>query len=46
MDSKEKTSQDYRFCKKPFYPHFYINSTGTDTDVKKYQAIFQYNQFL
>ena len=46
MDSKAKTRQDYRFSKKPFYPHSYINSTGTDTDVKKCQASFQYNQFL
>ena len=46
MDSKAKTRQDYRCCKKPFYPLFYINFTGTDTDVKKRQASFQYNQFL
>ena len=46
MDTKAKTRQNYRFCKKPFYPHFYINSTGTDTDVKQCQGSFKYNQFL
>lgn len=46
VDTKAKARQNYRFCKKPFYPHFYINSIGTDTDVKQCQASFKYNQFL
>lgn len=46
MDTKPKTKQNYRFCRNPFYPYFYINSTGTDSDIEKCKANFKYNQFL